>query len=519
MKIDLQLNKGFLWTNDSDIWAKGFLFDSNNILFEEEKILDYFVGIKNKEEFEYKLKHANGFFSVVIQHEDRVFAAVDCIRSHPLFYSKKFQWVGDNPESLQTNHALKKDSVSMCEFFATGYVTGNQTIYEGIYQLQAGQYLIIENNTCRLNTYYQYLHQDFIDYTEEKARIELDKCVTNAMERLITYANGRQLVIPLSGGYDSRLIALKLKELKYENVVCFTYGKKGNWEAIISKKVADELGFRWKFIDYEPIAKTRYASADILKYDQFSHRTVSLPHVQDLFAVHQLKEKKIIESNALFIPGHSGDFLAGSHLSKLECSDSVLKKEEIITRTIKKHYGLFKLSGLQREVCSKKVCKNLEKSPKDGDNSSLLDCWNWQERQSKFIVNSCRVYEFYGYQWYCPLWDKEIMEYFRTLTLKLRENRWLYNTYINKQNVVLEIKESKYKASLAIFFKQIIRTIINKMKCLDFVMVFKGYLDVKSHVLCLDYTLSVKQYIRLSLQGHRTINGIELFLFSQRSKK
>ena len=89
-KVDLKINKGFKWHQKKNVWAKGFLFDSNNILYEEEKILDYFLGVKNKEEFERKLKQANGFFSVLIQYEDRIFAAVDCIRSNPLFFSEKY---------------------------------------------------------------------------------------------------------------------------------------------------------------------------------------------------------------------------------------------------------------------------------------------------------------------------------------------------------------------------------------------------------------------------------------------
>ena len=62
MQIDLTIKQGFKWHQKKNVWAKGFLFDSNNILYEEERILDYFLGIKNKDDFENKLKKANGFF-------------------------------------------------------------------------------------------------------------------------------------------------------------------------------------------------------------------------------------------------------------------------------------------------------------------------------------------------------------------------------------------------------------------------------------------------------------------------
>ena len=260
------------------------------------------------------------------------------------------------------------------------------------------------------------------------------------MKRLVDYANGRQLVIPLSGGYDSRLIVLKLKELKYENVICFTYGKRDNWEAIISKNVADELGYEWMFIDYNHIIKKLYFSEAMTKYDDFCLRGISLPHRQDFFAVHELNKHNIINNDALFVPGHSGDFLAGSHLSELECSDTPLRNDVISMRIIQKHYKLFELNKKDRKVYFDKINKNLTKSTSNSDNSSLLDCWNWKERQAKFIVNSCRVYEFFDYEWYCPLWDKELMNYFKEMPIKYRRNKYLYDHYVNNLNLDLSEK-------------------------------------------------------------------------------
>ena len=38
------------------------------------------------------------------------------------------------------------------------------------------------------------------------------KLYQNAVRRLIAFANNRTIVVPLSGGYDSRLIAYHLRE-------------------------------------------------------------------------------------------------------------------------------------------------------------------------------------------------------------------------------------------------------------------------------------------------------------------
>ena len=85
MEIDLTINKGFKWYQKKNIWAKGFLFDLNNTLYEEEKVLEYFSDIKNKDDFEQKLKSANGFFQLLSKHP-MIFLQLLIVFGHILYF-------------------------------------------------------------------------------------------------------------------------------------------------------------------------------------------------------------------------------------------------------------------------------------------------------------------------------------------------------------------------------------------------------------------------------------------------
>jgi asparagine synthetase B (glutamine-hydrolysing) len=53
----------------------------------------------------------------------------------------------------------------------------------------------------------------------------------------------------------------------------------------------------------------------------------------------------------------------------------------------------------------------------------------FNERVAKFIVNSVRVYEFFGYSWRMPLWDNELIGFFSQVPLKFRIDEYLYIKY------------------------------------------------------------------------------------------
>ena len=49
---------------------------------------------------------------------------MDHVRSHPLFYSQQYNWIGDSIESLQNKHPLKINALSALEFKSARYITG-----------------------------------------------------------------------------------------------------------------------------------------------------------------------------------------------------------------------------------------------------------------------------------------------------------------------------------------------------------------------------------------------------------
>lgn len=94
------------------------------------------------------------------------------------------------------------------------------------------------------------LNEDTSPLNEVQWADKLLEVLLQATKRLVAYAQGRPIVIPLSGGWDSRTIALALKKVGYEPLIAFSYGKPKNAEAEVSRDVASQLGIPWLFAEY-----------------------------------------------------------------------------------------------------------------------------------------------------------------------------------------------------------------------------------------------------------------------------
>ena len=143
--------------------------------------------------------------------------------------------------------------------------------------------------------------------------------------------------------------------------------------------------------------------------------------------------------NKIIINGQSGDYISGSHLTKFINNSRNIKKNNFYEYIIKKHYSLW------NNLINKKNCEFVEKRINESINKlklkkekkqffSLYEYWEWKERQSKLVINGNKVYDFFNVEWEMPLWDKEIMNFFKEMNLNIKLNQKFYIDFLKKKN-------------------------------------------------------------------------------------
>lgn len=516
---------------DADIKVIGNLIYKGKLV--DESYLQIILGSNGLDRL---LKESAGFFSFYCQDDDYVYLAVDRVRAKPLFYSIQNDCihVSDRFESLQERIGeIIVSELTQSEFLLTGYVCGADTLQSNIKQVEAGQLVKISklNGVVIKSDYFLFEHIEPESFSESRLESELRSAILKVFSRLIDFANGRQIVLPLSGGFDSRLVASTLKELKYENVVCFSYGKDKNKEALFSKIIADALGYDWHFVNYANDKwKSAWFSEESSSFQKAASQGTSLPHVQDWLAIKELKSKGVVTEDAIFVPGHSGDFVAGSHIPSSVFRNQKLTQEGLIEQIKRDHFACMPITPSNAFYSNSRLDERISKGLPlrfDGSNVSyanVYECWDWRERQAKYIVNSVRAYEFFEFNWWLPLWDKEFIGFWCKVPLSMRKERLWYNKVVSKifieqagDSVRLSSKNAAEKSALrklAHITYPLLPTILKKA-------IYKKKIrgDFNSHFLNLGALLSEAQKDDFARYNY-TIVGVynELFILNKWGK-
>lgn len=435
------------------------------------------LSIRNISDFSEVINNTKGFFAIIVNSDDGLFAAVDHSRSIPLYYAQINQdfYLSTSASWIQNNiKDCSKDKLAEEEFQMLGYILGNKTLYPCIKQLQAGECLTLSENKLETKKYYELNYSYPIKFDKNDFFERLDNAAINSTKRLIDYADGRQMIVPLSGGYDSRLIVSLLKRLNYKNVICFSYGVKANKEAAYSKKIAEALGYKWIFIEYTDSSWSKsWFSSEAEEFRKYASNLSSLPHIQDWLALTELKINKKVDSNAIFVPGHccvTDSVLTADSLNKKIYNKSHKKSYNLNIYTdsiINKHFNgrPFSKNSILTLKKTKEILAFGKQIKSIDDVISEIIIFNWKERQAKYITNSVRSYEFLGYDWWLPLWDQEFMRVWEAVPLEYRIGRLVYKEYVNKQfydssTVKLEINNN---ASDRTLFRHFLSIFIPKM--------------------------------------------------------
>lgn len=365
--------------------------------------------------------------------------AVDRMRSLGLLYAfDGTRWiVSDEVGALLARLASPRLDVEQARIFESyGYALGEETLIEGVFSVEAGSIVELRPDGSRIARSFAGYRRP-ADPIEDPAdfAVAFSAALDATVGRMLDAAGERPLVLPLSGGLDSRLLLARLARLGATRVSAFTYGKAGAGEIGVSKRVAEAFGVPWTVVDYPPDRmRALWAGDEGEAFRRANWCGVSLPHVQDWFALREMSGDGRLPEDAILLPGHT--IVGNSHDEGLALSGPPAAR---LARIIARHHAQGR--GADRLVdSSASIARAVERAARevgyDGSGPSALSWLEWfnlRERQAKYINHSMRAYEFFGRTWAAPMLDVEMWATWLDGSVALTKNREWYARFVAEE--------------------------------------------------------------------------------------
>lgn len=432
MTVRTPIRSEDLWyeTDNTKVSGSAFFEETSQHLSAEQISIEL-QSCSSVSEIQDFIDQISGFYSLIHRLENKVVAAVDHIRSIPLYYSTDGDIITDNPrEIIGEVKTTLFDPVLEAEYLLTGYVTGKETLCPTIHTIEAGEMLIIDNNdgvNLEQNVTYRPKTSDKTDDTAQaKAKENLKQAIVHAVDRLCTVAAGRPIYVLLSGGYDSKLVLSELVRQEYDPVVAISFGKADFDDVTESQRIAEQLNVERKYVEYTEDSWPDWFQSKTR--EQYCERR----HNMDLFPTHwagpalsELDDRNELPDDAVFVSGQT----IGSIGEHLPSQNQVQTYDELIDYILEKHYSLWGRDPELSDQMRDRIDHNCSALKSNVDLESAKDLvqiyeyWEWKERQSKWMSQDGSLYSHLGYDWWFPLFDKEVMKTWGELPVSSRKGK------------------------------------------------------------------------------------------------
>ena len=273
-----------------------------------------------------------GHFGILYRDNTKVIAITDCVASFPIFCKEHHNGyiLSTSGKSLVIDEEVDDSQVIALSF--SGYTIGEHTLFRNVSILGHGKvFLHSKDGASIISNYYEYSPWNPDRGSPVSTlKAELSELTLNMILRVIEQAGPNRIAVPLSAGVDSRLIVSALKELGARDILCYSYGTKGNFEAKIAKQIAQKLGYDWTFVELSPQKQRQFWKTGVPhKFANDTNDFIAAPVHHDLLVTVELLDKGYIDQNTLIVNGNSGDFISG-----IICHKSYFLSKALTAKTI-----------------------------------------------------------------------------------------------------------------------------------------------------------------------------------------
>lgn len=349
-------------------------------------------------------------------------ACTDWQGSKNIFYNKKTQKISDNINDLIVVDDIEFNEEGLRNYLDYGYSVYGQTPIENICFLEPNTKVWIdEGNKLKFESLQDPFERVMGSKSSVKDTLEYFHHKMNEWIKGVD----KQIIIPTSGGFDSRFINCMIEEKK--RIHAYTYGvceiQKESWEVVYAKKLCEILGIKWRQIELGD-----YNSLMSEWYRYFGAAT----HAHGMYHMEFYQKISHVESGGAVVSGLYGDLWSGNwEIPK------ITKVQDLIYLGLT--HGLYVNSSVcklkeRHELRDKFFESNVDKLSDDNSDWRLI-----LASRMKIILLSylLRTPEWYGFEIWSPFLDFGVVSRMLNLSWDQKRKRKWQVEYFKQKNLLV----------------------------------------------------------------------------------
>ena len=320
--------------------------------------------------------------------------------------------------------------VSLYSLMSLGSFTDNNTLYKNIFVQHPDTYTTYKYGDVKIK------RLKTIQPSEQRWTRGWDELTDEWYDVMFSsfkevFGKHKKMTLMLSGGIDSRMVAIVGKELGID-FDCVSYGNKTWQDGIIAKKVAEALGYN---MQYQLINKS-YLKDYTEPWLRWFGASMCVHGMYQLPALHRLKLKGM---NQTIVTGFTGDPLEGAQTEKMMFVDKN-GKNSLLDRFYRKNKLLsdeqistllpdLKIKNIQNEIEN-----NLREQYDSYDGADFQKIWLLFQWNKVFQFSSYQpiMYEYFNGV-VTPFVHKDFANFTLSLPRLALERRWAFYEMIKKK--------------------------------------------------------------------------------------
>jgi len=267
-------------------------------------------------------------------------------------------YAGSIPVYYSNREYFSLSNIEPCTVFDSG-TTQKDLSFENLYGFMRYMHFILDETVYNHifsmlpdSKYHLKLQNLTVDHTDlktvkssnENCNLS-DKEVADKLNDLNDYLVSRslgkhdQIILPLSSGYDSRMILASLSKNKdmAEKLYCYTYGSIGSVEVEAARRLTDLFNIHWDFIDLPCKFLSKKYIDDI--YNVFGS-SLHMHGMYQLEFFNEIKKKISINDNSCLTSGFMTGVPAGQHNGLLKITSNSRQLTDAMNKFGQSQYWL-----------------------------------------------------------------------------------------------------------------------------------------------------------------------------------